>query len=91
MVSSHLKASFSVSLGMFQIIQYPCFRRAIVPNKTIPITISTEPLIDQAGLLYINEVDGPINELDCAVKIRPNNTKSAPITIIQFFNIIEKL
>jgi hypothetical protein len=59
---------------------------AAVLNKTTPIIISTEPLIDQDGLLYINEVDGPINDMDCAVKIRPNITNSAPIMIIQSFN-----
>lgn len=58
---------------------------AAVLNKTTPIMISTEPLIDQDGLLYINEVDGPINDIDCAVKMRPNITNSAPM-IIQSFN-----
>jgi len=58
---------------------------AAVLNKTTPIMISTEPLIDQDGLLYIKEVDGPINDIDCAVKMRPNITNSAPM-IIQSFN-----
>lgn len=55
-------------------------------NKTMPIIINTVPLIDQEGLLYINEVVGPINDLDCAVKIKPNKTKPTPITVTQVFN-----
>jgi hypothetical protein len=55
-------------------------------NKTIPIIINTEPLIDQDGLLYINEAVGPINALDCAVKITPNKTNAAPITVTHIFN-----
>lgn len=55
-------------------------------NKTMPIIINTEPLIDQEGLLYINEVVGPINDLDCAVKIKPNKIITTPITVTQVFN-----
>jgi hypothetical protein len=55
-------------------------------NKTMPIIINIVPLIDQEGLLYINEVVGPINDLDCAVKIKPNKTNTTPITVTQVFN-----
>jgi hypothetical protein len=60
-------------------------------NKTMPIIINTEPLIDQEGLLYINEVVGPINDLDCAVKIKPNKIITAPITVTQVFNNLKML
>jgi len=57
----------------------------------IPIIISTEPLIVQDGLLYINEFEGPKMDLDCAEKIMPNTMINIPRIMINSFKCNELL
>jgi len=59
----------------------------IIPriNTIIPAIINIEPLIVQEGLLYINELEGPNSDLDCAVKIKPANMSMAPIISTNIF------
>lgn len=59
----------------------------IIPriNTIIPAIINIEPLIVQEGLLYINELEGPNSDLDCAVKIKPANMSKAPIISTNIF------
>lgn len=78
-------------LRRFKLFRPLNFRSVIMINKTMPIMINTEPLIDQEGLLYINEVVGPINDLDCEVKIKPNKIITAPITVTHVFNNLKML
>lgn len=56
------------------------------PNIITPIIIKTDPFIVQEGLLYMNELAGPIIDFDCAVKIIPNIISNIPILVTISFN-----
>lgn len=55
-----------------------------MPSKStaMPMPMSAEPLTVQLGFAYINEDDGPITDLLCAVKIIPRMMDIRPVTVI---------
>ena len=63
----------------------PILKIILRTNVIIPAIINIEPLIIQEGLLYINELEGPISDLDCAVKITPNIISNIPIIMTNIF------
>ena len=69
----------------FNLTKIPILESTLKTNIIIPIIISTEPLIVQDGLLYINEFDGPSMDLDCAEKIMPNIMTNIPTIMINNF------
>ena len=69
----------------FNLTKIPILENTLKTNIIIPIIISTEPLIVQDGLLYINEFDGPSMDLDCAEKIMPNTMINIPTITINSF------
>jgi len=72
-------------LERFNLTKIPILENTLKTNIIIPIIISTEPLIVQDGLLYINEFDGPSMDLDCAEKIMPNTMINIPTITINSF------
>lgn len=54
----------------------------------MPIPMSAEPLTVQLGLAYMNEVDGPITDLLCAVKIIPRMLNIRPATVITLATLL---
>lgn len=51
------------------------------PSIITPIINKIDPFIVQEGLLYMNELEGPIIDFDCAVKIIPNIISNIPIPV----------
>lgn len=73
------------NLGEFRISNYfEENRQIIMPSKStaMPMPMSAELLTVQLGLAYINEDDGPITDLLCAVKIIPRMMDIRPVTVI---------
>ncbi len=51
------------------------------PNIITPIINKIDPFIVQEGLLYMKELEGPIIDFDCAVKIIPNIISNIPTLV----------
>ena len=70
----------------FLIVGTITLRKKLKPSITTPIIIKIDPFIVQWGLSYINELAGPIIDLDCAVKIIPSMISNIPIVVTMSFN-----
>ena len=57
-------------------------RKMLEPSIITPIITKIDPFIVQEGLLYMNELEGPIIDFDCAVKIIPNVISNIPRPIL---------
>jgi hypothetical protein len=70
----------------FLIVGTITLSKKLKPSITTPIIIKIDPFIVQEGLSYINELAGPIIDLDCAVKIIPSIISNIPIVVTMSFN-----
>ncbi len=57
-------------------------------TSNAPIAMITKPFFVHSGLLYMEELDGPTNELLCIIKIVPDTTRIIPAMIKYFLYFV---